>query len=154
VAVVIPLNNFLGPADDTVTAQTYYRIQNTALSKAELRQSELTSVGTTSQQTVRDVRREQKNEAYTEFRLDPATWCYHDRFSIESKKRWSEHRCEKKLEDGSTRFFFKGDWESLELSPNTGVAQKLKYFGEGAERLVAKFREVDQRGFFVGDQMV
>jgi len=22
-------NNFLGPADDTVTAQTYYRIQNT-----------------------------------------------------------------------------------------------------------------------------
>ena len=25
-AVVIPLNNFLGPADDTVTAQTYYRI--------------------------------------------------------------------------------------------------------------------------------
>jgi len=29
VAVVIPLNNFLGPADDTVTAQTYYRIQNT-----------------------------------------------------------------------------------------------------------------------------
>jgi hypothetical protein len=32
VAVVIPLNNFLGPADDTVTAQTYYRIQNTELS--------------------------------------------------------------------------------------------------------------------------
>jgi len=30
VAVVIPLNNFQGPADDTVTAQTYYRIQNTA----------------------------------------------------------------------------------------------------------------------------
>ena len=33
VAVVIPLNNFPGPADDTVTAQTYYkflyRIQNT-----------------------------------------------------------------------------------------------------------------------------
>ncbi len=28
-AVVIPLNNFLGPEDDTVTAQTYYRIQNT-----------------------------------------------------------------------------------------------------------------------------
>ena len=28
-AVVIPLNNFPGPADDTVTAQTYYRIQNT-----------------------------------------------------------------------------------------------------------------------------
>ncbi len=28
-AVVIPLNNFLGPADDTVTAQIYYRIQNT-----------------------------------------------------------------------------------------------------------------------------
>jgi hypothetical protein len=27
VAVVIPLNNFPGPADDTVTAQTYYRIQ-------------------------------------------------------------------------------------------------------------------------------
>jgi hypothetical protein len=29
VAVVIPLNNFPGPADDTVTAQTYYRIQDT-----------------------------------------------------------------------------------------------------------------------------
>ena len=28
-AVVIPLNNFPGPADDTVTAQTYYRIQAT-----------------------------------------------------------------------------------------------------------------------------
>ena len=27
--VVIPLNNFPGPADDTVTSQTYYRIQNT-----------------------------------------------------------------------------------------------------------------------------
>jgi hypothetical protein len=33
VAVVIPLNNFLGPADDTVTAQTYYRIQNTVLQR-------------------------------------------------------------------------------------------------------------------------
>ncbi len=30
VAVVIHLNNFPGPVDDTVTAQTYYRIQNTA----------------------------------------------------------------------------------------------------------------------------
>ncbi len=28
-AVVISLNRFMGPVDDTVTAQTYYRIQNT-----------------------------------------------------------------------------------------------------------------------------
>ena len=28
-AVVTPLNNFLGPEDDTVTTHTYYRIQNT-----------------------------------------------------------------------------------------------------------------------------
>ena len=142
---------FLSP---DLTAESLSLAISSVTSSLTTAKSELTSVGTTSQQTVRDVRREQKNEDYTEFRVDPATWCSYDRFSIESKKRWSEHRCEKKLEDGSTHFFFKGDWESLELPPNTGVAQKLKYFGEGAERLVAKFREVDQRGFFVGDQMV
>ena len=36
-AVVIPLNNFPGPADDTVTAQTYYRIQNTVIRKVRSR---------------------------------------------------------------------------------------------------------------------
>ena len=34
-AVVIPLNNFPGPADDTVTAQTYYRIQNTGVTQSD-----------------------------------------------------------------------------------------------------------------------
>jgi hypothetical protein len=33
VAVVIPLNNFPGPADDTVTSQTYYRIQRIQFTK-------------------------------------------------------------------------------------------------------------------------
>ena len=137
-----------------LTAESLGLAISSVASSLTAAKSELTSVGTTSQQTVRDVRREPKG-APDEFRVDPTTWWYYDSHSIESKRRWSEYRQREKRDDGSTRYFNKGAWEHLELPRDTGVAQKKIYFGEGAERLVAKFREVDQgQGNFVGDRMV
>lgn len=38
--------------------------------------------------------------------------------------------------------------------PSYSVAMKEPIFGEGAERIVRKFRDTDQNGHFVGPKMV
>lgn len=47
-------------------------------------------------------------------------------------------------------------WKEIPFhSPSTtGVAMRRKYFGEGAERLVRKFRETNAKGQFVGPKLV
>jgi len=120
---------------------------------------ELSAMGTMPQQNVRDVLREQKNEV-EDNHYDPAKWSLVPLHKIESKMRWREspNKTIEKFADGTERVFRESGWEHLDVQCSSttiiGIAQKIKYFGEGAERLVAKFREVSADWTLSGHLMV
>ncbi len=104
--------------------------------------SELTQLDTSAQREVRKVLREPKRTA-DDIQYN-SEWFYWDleNGGIESRQHWCAD---------------KGSWvktKGLIDKQATGVAMRQKYFGEGAERLVAKFREVRADGVFVGPTMV
>ena len=116
---------------------------------------ELTQMGSTKQQIVRDVRREPTNTPDA-LRLDSSNWSqwwYYPALGVESRTHWSEEKIQ--LSNGRMKWI--GGWKPLErlATPRaTGVALRQKYFGEGAERLATKFREVGADLVFVGQKMV
>jgi hypothetical protein len=101
--------------------------------------TELTELGGSSQRAVRDVKREPSGT------LDDLTlnenWYLYGKGDFVSREAWSlEDKCWKVQ-----------PFHSIQAK---GVAYRKKYFGEGAERIVAKFREVDSVGNFVGPLLV
>lgn len=108
---------------------------------------ELTKLGGSAQRTVRDVRREPVGADYmllgSDLSLDLEDWFYYDSATdIESRVRWSP----------AAR-----TWEELLTFISegaVGVAMHQSIFGEGAERMVRQFREVDVSGWFVGQPLV
>lgn len=102
--------------------------------------TELTELGSASQRAVRDVRREARN-LMDEPVLTDALWCYKGASLPPCRLSWD---------------FKMRDWvpAPFESAAGVGVAVRKSYFGEGAERLVRKLREVDASGAFVGPLLV
>lgn len=103
--------------------------------------TELTALDSSVQRPVRDVRREARDTA-DETRLG-SNWLAYRRAAgeLEPRTRWSVE----------TKRWVDSPYLS---STTVGVAMRQKYFGEGAERLVRKFREFDLEGNFVGPLLV
>ena len=100
--------------------------------------TEMTELGGSSQRVVRDVRREPQSAGNETLVDDSWLTC---RVSFE-RGAWSA-----KVKDWVSQDRF--------VSPGAvNIAMRKKIFGEGAERMVRKFREVDASGVFVGKQMV
>jgi len=107
--------------------------------------TELTELGSTHQRRVKQVQRETIQSLGGHIVTDSWFYCTNEGCLAGNnnivKTNWT-----------------KTGWKStgdLFLSPDaTGVAVKKKVFGEGAERMVREFREVDTNGNFVGPSMV
>jgi hypothetical protein len=105
--------------------------------------SELTELGGAAQRPVRQVLREPRGTV-DDKRLT-ADWDVWDAASgtFESRERWSAES---------------GSWvkvAGLSAAGAIGIARRKRFFGEGAERLVAKFREIGPDGAaFVGGALV
>jgi hypothetical protein len=101
--------------------------------------TELTELGGSTQRAVRDVHRE-AHDTEDEHFLTEEWYPFTVEYLI-SREIWSvaDHR-----------------WKTVALRSDaaTGVAYRKKYFGEGAERIVAKFRELDGNANFVGPMLV
>jgi len=99
--------------------------------------TELTELGGSSQRAVRDVQREAHDTA--DEHCVSAEWFVYqgvsgrDCYSLDDRK-WMR--------------------APLQAHGATGVAYRKKYFGEGAERIVAKIRELNSAGLFVGPLLV
>ena len=101
---------------------------------------EMSSLGTTHQRSVREVLREPANTP-DDFSISDA-WHVHQ---VKRKLRWTKIK---------TRGRTKWDWQDVAERSQMWVAVRKEYFGEGAERIVRKFREVSTSGEFVGTKMV
>ena len=102
--------------------------------------TELTALGGSSQRAVRDVRRE-ASDTLEEHSLSSNWYEYMGDIQLQGRSKWAlDHK----------------KWVDVAMqAPNTvGVAMRKCYFGEGAERLVRKFRECDRLGNFVGPTLV
>ena len=112
---------------------------------------ELTALGGSSQRMVRDVRREARNTT--------------DETSLSTN--WESYYLGQEAKDGSSDGEIEGkctwsvekrEWISayphLSHRLAVGVVLRTRFFGEGAERLVRKFREFDSRGIFIGPLLV
>ena len=95
-----------------------------------------------ARRTVRDVNREARSSA-DDFTVSDA-WLVYQSHQVRRYK-WSP--------DGGRRG---GAWvEAPAITPGAvGVAMRRTVFGEGAERMVRKFREIGRDGVFVGPKMV
>lgn len=109
--------------------------------------TELTELGGTAQRSVRDVRREPKTTVDDSF-FTPTDWLLYQPFGGREDEA-----------NGPRRFVWSVDdkkWQraAFQSPVGSGLAVRRCYFGEGAERIVRKFREVDSRGNFVGALLV
>ena len=101
--------------------------------------TELSELCGSKQRSIRDVRRE-ANDTEDDVSLSE-DWHFYTKEYLISCETWSEaSHCWKQ--------------HSLHSPDAAGVAYRKKFFGEGAERLVAKFREVDANDNFVGPLLV
>eukprot|EP00854_Cymbomonas_tetramitiformis_P014698 gene14698-17366_t len=104
--------------------------------------TELTHLGDPSiQRTVRSVVRESRR-AVDDLRLS-SEWYHYEASDLQRVVRGSGHK--------------RAPWEDVELESsctNSGVAMKKTIFGEGAERMVRKFRLVTEQGEFHGPLLV
>jgi hypothetical protein len=113
--------------------------------------TELTSLDGATQRAVRDVRRE-KRDTVDDMGVNDNWYVYW--YSDPGKERqdrivsgsWQQNRSIWSVEERT--------WIATPPLENTacGVALRKQFFGEGAERLVRKFREVAPNGYFVGPQ--
>ena len=102
--------------------------------------TEMTDLGGSSQRIVRDVRRE-PHSAVNDTHWNSSWWRpLHSGFFY--CVAWSSV-----LKDWEPR-------ERLVTRGATTISLRTNIFGEGAERMVRKFREVDAQGMFVGTPMV
>ena len=102
--------------------------------------TEMTDLGGSSQRIVRDVRRE-PHSAVNDTHWNSSWWRpLHSGFFY--RVAWSSV-----LKDWEPR-------ERLVTRGATTISLRTDIFGEGAERMVRKFREVDAQGMFVGTPMV
>jgi hypothetical protein len=115
--------------------------------------TELTSLDGATQRAVRDVRRE-KRDTVDDMGVNDNWYVYW--YSDPGKERqdrivsgsWQQNRSIWSVEERT--------WIATPPLENTacGVALRKQFFGEGAERLVRKFREVAPNGYFVGPLLV
>jgi hypothetical protein len=100
---------------------------------------ELSDGANLPKRTVRDVCREARS-ALDDIRFSNEQWFFYESTQV-LRLKWS---------------WDKRGWEEAgAISPNAvGVAMRRNIFGEGAERMVRKFREVDGDGLFVGPKLV
>lgn len=102
--------------------------------------TELTDIGGASQRPVKDVRRE-ATDTLDEGVLNTESWTLYSGRRLHDRYLWSR---------------IDRDWVKAPMFSSDAVAAAIRkcYFGEGAERLVRKFREVDSAGKFVGPLLV
>jgi len=107
-------------------------------------QIEMTQVGGSSQRQVRDVIREPIDTP------DDSVFSHQD---------WHLHKVKQHFRWAQMKFAESDNWYwgwvlERPLEQNRQIAVRKKYFGEGAERIVRTFREVDKGKKFVGESMV
>jgi hypothetical protein len=126
-----------------LTAHSLQQVLSHLSSTLTSTKTELTSLDGSSQRTVRDLRREPKSGIVEDTVVNLDNW-------------WS-------YEDGTPSFVMDhviwnaGRWKKLPKyghAQAVGVAMRNRVFGEGAERVVSKFREYDAEYNFVGPVMV
>jgi len=109
-------------------------------------QMEMTTMGSSTQRCVREVLREPINTP-DDIVFSDQSWNLH---KVEKQVRWSQ--LEQNIHSQNPRSW---DWvPERPLEQNRQIAVRKEYFGEGAERIVRKFREVNARNEFVGNVMV
>ena len=121
-----------------LTAHSLRLALSTLSSTLTATKTELTELGGSTQRIVRDVRREPQS-AGNELCLDDSWFTcigFFERFAWSADfDNWLPQAC-------------------LVTPGAMNIALRKSIFGEGAERMVRKFREVDARGVFVGPPMV
>ena len=107
--------------------------------------TELTAIGSSSQRKVRDIRR----KALSSVGID--TYPGDDWYKyFSSCGSWDRTRHIYSYRKGKKHYISQSP-----LHPDaTGVALSGLFFGEGAERLVREFRELDEEGRFIGPKLV
>ena len=126
----------------TLTAQLLHSILTGLSSTLTNTKTELIVLGGAKQKTVRDVRRESQFQVTTETAATDQDWWSYPHEGIIVRQEWK----------GRSR-----GWSTMQKhiqQDAIGVAMKKQIFGEGAERMVRKFREFDVRRKFVGPWMV
>lgn len=125
---------------------------DSAISSSLRTRSELTAIGGSSQRAVRDVRRQARDTVGQDDGLNDNWYSY---LGIEAamKRGKAEFTWE-----GGRRVFNVKTRQFVHAPPLNssakGIALHSAFFGEGAERLVREFREVDLHGSFVGPKLV
>ena len=120
---------------------------STVSSSLNQTRSELSAIGTSSQRKVRDVRRKALNSVGKDLYPGKDWFTY-----FSSNGGWDSSR----LIYSNSHIAGKKDF--VPIPPihfaAAGVAVSNLYFGEGAERLVREFRELDEYGMFIGPKLV
>ena len=127
----------------TLTAQLLHSILTGLSSTLTNTKTDLTAIGGSKQRTVRDVRRESQFQVTEETVVTEQDWWSYSREDIIVRQVWGGGR--------------RRGWSKTKklIHPDAdGVAMRNQIFGEGAERIVSKFREFDVAGKFVGPWMV
>jgi hypothetical protein len=123
-----------------LTAHSLRLALSTLSSTLTATKTELTELGGSSQRVVRDVRREPQS-AGNELCVNDSWFIWADPGSLK-RSVWSAV-----INDWLPQVCF--------VAPGAvSIALRNNIFGEGAERMVRKFREVDAHGVFVGPPMV
>jgi len=126
-----------------LTAQSLHSILTGLSSTLTNTKTELTALGGSKQRTVRDVRRESQFQVTEETVVTDQDWWSYTREDITVRQVWGGRR--------------RRGWSTTKqlIHPDAdGVAMRNQIFGEGAERIVSKFREFDVTGKFFGPWMV
>ena len=108
----------------------------------------MTALGSTRQRKVREVLREPINSLGGD-RISEE-WLRIKQYSNSTTRKRNIVRT-RWTSDGWQAFPMDSTFVTAEAD---GVAMKEKIFGEGAERIVREFREVNSKGIFVGPSMV
>ena len=138
-------------------ARALHSVLSGLSSTLTLTQTELTELGGSRLREVRDVRRESRYAA-EDTRPNYENWWFFDK-GLHERLVWSGRgdRPEKKKSGPARAASPAVGWRRVSkfVHPRAvGVAMRTEIFGEGAERVVSKFREYDANGDFVGPWMV
>jgi len=138
--------SFHSPA---LTAHSLKQVLTSLSSTLTATKTEMTALGGSAQRTVRNVLRESKTGAADDMCANEDNWWLFDGSDVMERVTWDSDKA------NATRG--KDPWTHhlMYLHENAnGVAMRSKIFGEGAERMVSKFREYDTNLNFVGPWMV
>ena len=139
--------SFHAPA---LTAHSLKQVLTSLSSTLTATKTEMTAVGGAAQRTVRNVLRESKMGVADDMCANKDNWYIYDGLiSCFERTTWDS--------DKATATGGKDPWTHHPMFLHqgaSGVAMRKKIFGEGAERMVSKFREYDKDGNFIGPWMV